>query len=101
MLKIRGSWYIRSAMFFQRYDPRATYFDWPIQQIDECGIKDKLFRTHLPYRDMKEPPDRKQEKLILEHYYVVFIAGLVGGTLAITAFIAEITGKKNKIWLTQ
>ncbi len=87
------SWYFRVAMCFQRYDPRATYFDWLIQQIDECGVKDRLLGRALPYRDMKEHMEHKQEKLFLEHYYVVFIAGLVGGTLAIVAFIAEITAR--------
>ncbi len=80
---------IQTALFFQKYDPRADYFDSLIGLMLECGIKDYLMRRALPYRDMKERKEYKEERLILEHFYLMYIVGMAGMTLAIIAFMAE------------
>ncbi len=76
-------------MFFQKYDPRAKYFDNLIGLILECGIQDYLTRRALPYRDMKERKEYKEERLILEHFYLIYIIGTAGIVLATVAFITE------------
>ncbi len=82
-------------MFFQKHDPRATYFDGLIQLMTECGIKDYLYRRALPYQDMKDHKENKNERLKIEHFYLVLFAGTVGGLLASIAFIVE---KRSVIW---
>ncbi len=85
---------VQTALFFQKYDPRADYFDSLIGLMLECGIKDYLMRRALPYRDMKERKEYKEERLILEHFYLIYIVGMAGMTLAILAFMVE---KRSRI----
>ncbi len=86
---------MRTAMFFQKHDPRATYFDSLIQLITECGIKDYLYRRALLYRDMKDHKENTNERLMIEHFYLVLIALTVGGLMAIAAFMVEL---QSVIW---
>ncbi len=79
----------QSALFFQKYDPRADYFDDLILLMFECGIEDYLTRRTVPHRDMKESIEYKEERLTLEHFYLMYIVGMAGMVLACLAFIAE------------
>ncbi len=78
-------------MFFQKYDPRARYFDNLIELMAECGIKEYLVRRALPYKDIKEQKRHKEEKLILEYYYLVFIPVLAGMLMGAAMFVLELT----------
>ncbi len=77
-------------MFFQKYNPRAKYFDHLIDLLREAGITDYLMRQLLPYGDMKDIEVYWEEKLVLEHFYIPFCIIVVGLLIGCFAFIGEL-----------
>ncbi len=84
-------------MGFKKYDPKASYFNGLIRLMRDTGITDYFLRRALPYRDMKEHVRLKEEKLVMEHFYLPLMflfVGLVAGALA---FLFEKTKKTKKM----
>ncbi len=82
-----------SSMFFQKYDPRARYFDDMINQMKDAGITNHLLSRALPYRDMRTSIDFKEEKLILQHLLiplVVFGCSLLAGSIMFTLEMCKV-----------
>ncbi len=78
------------AMFFQKYDPRVTYFDKLIFLMKDTGIYDYLLRRQLPYMGMKEYEHYEEEKLVIEHYYIPIGVLLFGLSLGMVIVACEI-----------
>ncbi len=76
-------------MFFQKYNPKASYFNNLIELMKDTGITDYILRRALPYQEMKEHIQFKEEKLIMEHFYLPLIFLLVGQVAGIIAFLFE------------
>ncbi len=77
------------GMFFQKYNPKASYFNDLIELMKDTGITNYFLRRALPYQDMKEHIQFKEEKLVMEHFYLPLLFLLVGLVAGITAFLFE------------
>ncbi len=76
-------------MFFQKYNPRAKYFDHLIGLMRDTGITDYLMRQVLPYSDIREARQYKEEKLELDHILIPLVAFCCGVVSAIFILIVE------------
>ncbi len=86
---------LQYGMFFQKYNPKAGYFNDLIELMRDTGITDYFLRRALPYLDMKEHVQFKEEKLVMEHFYLPLIFLLVGLVAGIAAFLIEKPKKKS------
>ncbi len=86
---------LQYGMFFQKYNPKASYFNDLIELMRDTGITDYFLRRALPYQDMKEHIQVKEEKLVMEHFYLPLIFLLVGLVTGIAAFVVEKTKNKS------
>ncbi len=76
-------------MAFQKYDPRAEYFDPVISAITDTGIVDHLFKIRMPYLGMKEPVQVEEKTLVLEHFYAPLMVLASGYLIANLVMLEE------------
>ncbi len=83
-------------MVFQKFDPRAAYFNIAIRRIYDAGLIDYFYTMTIPYEDIKLEESVQEEALILEYFFVPFIFFWVGLLTASIIFAKEILRKDTK-----
>ncbi len=76
---------IQWTLAFQKYDPRAEYFNPVLDVMFENGLMDRMLSVRLPYLDMKEQGlglVSKEKVLAVEHFYLPLMFLAAGCVLA-------------------
>ncbi len=76
-------------MFFQKFDPRAAYFTYIMQRINDVGLLDYFYTMTIPYKDIKVPESVEEEALILEYMLVPISCLCIGLATGLLTFSAE------------
>ncbi len=76
-------------MLFQKYDPRAEYFDPVLDRIRDGGLMDSFFSKWRPLKNMREDTEVKNRPLVIEHFFIPGMMTVAGVVMAAVAFAVE------------
>ncbi len=71
------------GIMFQKFDPRAAYFDPVIDMLKDTGLMSHFFDKLMPPKNMRESIPHSEEPLVPDHFYLPSIVWLCGLALAL------------------
>ncbi len=77
------------GIMFQKFDPRAAYFDPVIDMLKDTGLMSYFFDKLMPPKNMRETISSVEEPLVLDHFYLPIIIWSCGLVLGIVFHILE------------
>ncbi len=77
------------GIMFQKFDPRAAYFDPVIDMLKDAGLINHFFNKLMPPKNMRETMSSEEEPLVLDHFYLPVIVWSCGLALGIIFHILE------------
>ncbi len=77
------------GIMFQKFDPRAAYFDPVLDMLKDAGLINHFFNKLMPPKNMRETISSAEEPLVLDHFYLPVIVCSCGLALGIVFHILE------------